>query len=239
MAPSRRQGQETRRGRQRANMPSRALQRPRPRALCSPGPHPARADRRKSRGPRARPQTQGRPLRPAPHSRALRFSLRSKPGGHLLLASPGLECRGDGERTSPPNSRALSSLPVGTRAKNRPRRREKGEKRKEKGDEGGERGLGVRPALGPPHPKRPALKCEAGEALTTRGRGFGTRRLFTNTIGCRIWRLHFEVREDRYGWSARAPRSERSALCRTQAARTRRGCSARKSGRAFCSGRWP
>ncbi|CAM9941158.1 unnamed protein product [Rangifer tarandus platyrhynchus] len=68
-------------------MPSRALQRPRPRALCSPGPHPARADRRKSWGPRARPQTQGRPLRPAARSRALRFSLRSKPGGRLLLAS--------------------------------------------------------------------------------------------------------------------------------------------------------
>lgn len=131
-------------------------------ALCSPGPHPARADRRKSWGPRARPQTQGRPPRPAPRSRALRFSLRSKLGGRELLASPVLGCRGEGERTSPPNSRAPSSLPVGTRAKNRPRRREKGEKGKEKGDEGGERGLGVRPALGPPRPKRPALSARLG-----------------------------------------------------------------------------
>lgn len=51
MAPSRRQGQETRRGGQRANKPSRALQRPRSRALCRRGPHPARARRQKERGP--------------------------------------------------------------------------------------------------------------------------------------------------------------------------------------------
>ena len=111
-------------GLQRANMPSRALRRPRPRALRSPRPHPARADRRRSWGPR------GRPLRPGPRSRALRFSLRSEPGGRLRLASPGLGCRGGGGggETSPPNSRAASSLPVGTRGKNRPRRREKGER---------------------------------------------------------------------------------------------------------------
>ena len=114
-------------GLQRANMPSRALRRPRPRALRSPRPHPARADRRRSWGPR------GRPLHPGPRSRAPRFSLRSEPGGHLRLASPRLGCGEGGKGTSPPNSRAPSSLPVGTRGKNRPRRREKGERERRRG----------------------------------------------------------------------------------------------------------
>ena len=38
---------------------------------------------------------------------------------------------------------------------------------------------------------------------------------------------------------ARELRAQSAPLYLPQAARTRRGCSARKSGRAFCSGRWP
>ena len=87
-------------------------------------------------------------------------------------------------------------------------------KERESGDEGGEKGLGVRPALGPPRPKCPALRG-AGEALRSRGCGSGTRRLFTNTIGCRIWLLRFEVGEDRCGWerASSALRALRS-VCR-------------------------
>ena len=66
MVPSRRQGQETGRERQRANTPSRAIQRPQPRARCSRGPHPARPDRRKSWGPQGRPRDAGTLPAPAP-----------------------------------------------------------------------------------------------------------------------------------------------------------------------------
>lgn len=157
MAPSRRQGQETRHGLQRANMPSRALQRPRPRALCSPDPtRPAPV----AEGAGARGVAPGRrdaPCVPPPAPAPLAPVSVANRAGACAWRVGGWGTGEGGKGRRPPNSRVPSSLPVGTRAKNRPRRREK-----ERGDEGGERGLGVRPALGPPRPKRPALRVGLG-----------------------------------------------------------------------------
>lgn len=81
MARSRRQGQETRRGRQRANKPSRALQRPRSRALCRRVPHRPSPGARKSGG-RLPSGTEGWEAREGeegtsfPNRRAPRFAFR-------------------------------------------------------------------------------------------------------------------------------------------------------------------
>lgn len=191
MAPSRRQGQETRHGLQRANMPSRALQRPRPRALCSPDPsRPAPG----AEGAGARGVAPGRrdaPCVPPPAPAPLASVSVANRAGACAWRVRGWGAREGGKGRRPPNSRVPSSLPVGTRAKNRPRRREKGERESAATKEG--RGaLACVPPLGLRAPNAPRFVWGWGGSETA-GRGFGTRRLFTNTVGCRMRLLRFEV----------------------------------------------
>lgn len=209
MAPSRPQGQETRRRRQRANMRSRALQRPRPHALCSRGP-------RRLAGP---PPGRGRAppprfLPPTPLWAAAEQTCR-----RLALGSRGLgrRGRGGGGKGRPPLKRQAPQVaPVGTRTNSRPRGRQGGEKGKEA--TGAEKRLCVRPACGAPDTCAPG---EARKARRPRGAESGHRGHSNRNRGAKLASLTSKWGEGGVT-GARGARTRVSWLCSPAGSETRR-----------------
>lgn len=161
MARSRRQGQGTRRGRQRANKPRRTVQRPRPHALGSRRPLRLMPVPESAGAPRVSPECRVAPL----PRRSLRSGLRNKPAGRFPLGSRDLGGRrgGGGKKGLHPSATLPSSLRWG------PKGREGGkEKRK---------GWKSLRASRPPRP-RPSHPRQGPGGSETEGCRFGARGRF-------------------------------------------------------------